>query len=162
MESVECNPRQFMAGFRASPIYAAAYTRFFAGKKPAGDVTEAERREAFEGSEAAKLALIDYADSTVRLAFDPAAYAATTSASLEDYCGYVAYTFERMRAGADRAELEMMDMERSSRHSRAAQALLAEGIVPNELLGRAFARLVLVDRGLDTYASARRSGTDPV
>jgi hypothetical protein len=64
---------------------------------------------------------------------------------------------EAFRHGPSPDEIVQMDINRSAFHTAAAHALMAEDLAPNETLARALARLVLVDLGLDTWASARQT-----
>ena len=155
MDPVLTDPRRLFAGFRASTIYGAAWNRFFHARPLAGDVTEAEQRAAFEQSDAAKLALIDYVQLQVSFGYDPTCYAPSTAAAIDTYIAHVEHLRTRMAERVDRDEIMEMDRTRSIYHLCAAQAMLDEGIAPSIKLGRTLARLILVHRGIETYEDAR-------
>ena len=150
------DPRALLAGFRSSPRYAAAFDAFFAGKRLAPDVTPEEQREVFEESMLARSTLLDVAQHELALRYVPAHYTPETRAALDAYIACVQAIREAFRHGPSPDEIVQMDINRSAFHTAAAHALMAEGLAPNETLARAVARLVLVDLGLDTWASARQ------
>ncbi len=155
MDQALTDPRRLFAGFRASTIYAAAWNRFFHGRPLAGNVTEAEQRAAFEQSDAAKLALIDYGQLQAPFGYDPTCYAPSTAAAIATYITHVEHLRTRMAERVDRDEIMEMDRTRSLYHLCAAQAMLDEGIPPSIKLGRTLARLILVHLGIETYEDAR-------
>ncbi len=155
MDQALTDPRRLFAGFRASAIYGAAWNRFFHGRPLAGDVTEDEQRAVFEQSDAAKLALIDYAQLQATFAYDPTCYAASTAAAIDTYIAHVKHLRTRMAERVDRDEIMEMDRTRSIYHLCAAQAMLDEGITPSIRLGRTLARLILVHLAIETYEDAR-------
>ena len=152
--AVMTSPINFFTAFRQSSWYHAAYTLFYQGKTVAADVTDAEKRQVFEESEAAKEALVTYAQEEGGFVYDPAAFAAESQEAIASYLAVV----RRQRtppAGASRDLLEAVDAERTQRHLHLAATLAKNGEAPDELLGRTLGRLILVTAGLDTYASAR-------
>ncbi len=156
-DSMTDDPCALLAAFRASAQYAAAFARFFAGKRLASDVTPEEQREVFEDSAAARTVLFDVAQHELALRYVPAHYAPPTRAALDAYIACMHATREALRHGPSPDEIVQLDLRRSAQHTAAAHALVAEGLAPNETLARALARLILVDLGLATWANARET-----
>lgn len=149
------DPVQYIDDFRAHPIYQAAWVQFFVGRRLARDVTHEEQRMVFEHNDAAKLALIAFAERTTGLRYDPAAFGAAAPA-LERYVEHVRYVKRHMLTHPNRNEIAELDRLRSRYHLDAAEAMVDQGIAPTIKLGRTLARLVLVDLGMETYDDARR------
>ncbi len=156
MEQTSTDPRRLFTAFRASTIYRAAWDQFFHGRPLAGDVTEAEQRAAFEQSDAAKLALIDYVRIEAPFGYDPACYTTSTAAAIDTYITHVQHMRKRMAERVDRDELMEMDRKRSTYHRHAAQAMIDEGITTSIKLGRTLARLILAHLAIETYEDARQ------
>src|SRR5688500_1384536 len=147
------DPTLFFNGFRDSVTYSNALSSFLAGKQLDRDVVFSEKVEAFEASIAAKNALVDYAEHDTRFALNTELLAGNTRGSMEGYISFVRYINSRYSPSRD--EIEAMDEARSRRHVEIAKALVADGIVPNILMGRVIARLALICEGLETYDDAR-------
>ncbi len=154
MRPVEDDPRRFLTTFRGSSSYQTAFEHFFRDKRLTGDVTEHEKREAFEQSDVAKVALVEYARREQPFSFSPSSFADDTARAILDYAAHVRHIRQRMAERPDAEEIGAMDWTRSLYHVRAAEAMVREGIAPNVKLGRTLARLILVDLHLDTYESA--------
>ena len=60
-----------------------------------------------------------------------------------------------IREGATQHEIATVDGMRFLNHVAAAKQLVKDGTAPTEKMGRALARLILVDKKLDTLNSAR-------
>lgn len=149
----ESDPVQFVGEFRLSLAYQRAFEQFFAGKELSNDTTEQEKIEAFERSTAAKDALIDYAEQERHFTYCPELLTHEARAKMEEYVSLVRSIHSV--PGLSRDEIEEMDRTRSLRHISIARQLVADSVVPNVLLGRVVARLVLISEGLETYNDAR-------
>lgn len=148
----ENNPLSFMDSYRESMNYTLAFDAFFRGKTLADDVSLSEQIASFEASEACRYSFIDYAQSTGSFRFDEDFYSQGALEAIQAYITQV----KAIRDGQfTRGQLEDADIRRSVLHLIASQALKYDGIVPNDNLGRAMARLILIDKGLDTYESAK-------
>lgn len=143
----EDNPQVFFADFRQSEDYRSAYDNYFQGKTPVGNVTKGEKREVFEYSADAVSALVHFAQIDSGFSYNPVYYSPETQEAVEVYSSHV----EKIRKGLASEDSESLDIERSIYHARVARLLAAEGIAPNEKLGRVVGRFILVERGLDTY-----------
>lgn len=151
------NPHEFFQNFRQSPRYQKAFVSFYQGKTLAPDVTEKEKQEVFESrSDGAREVFIEYAQHDAHFRYDPSTgfYPSAVIAALSDYVKHVQDTEKAFRKGATQDEIQNLDLLRSRYHTSAAEALTLKGIVPNERFGKAFARLVLIQNGLDTYKNA--------
>lgn len=62
-----------------------------------------------------------------------------------------------LRGGISAGEIATLDGMRFIDHVAASRALKSDGIVPSEKVGRVVARLILIDKGLDTMSSAYES-----
>lgn len=151
------NPQEFFEGFRNSGRYQQAFNAFYQGKNLPADVTEDEKRKVFEErSDGAKEALIEYAQHDTNFKYDPMSgfYSSEAVEALKDYVTQVRDTEKLYKKGGSKEDIQNFDLYRSRLHVVAATALTAQGITPNERLGKAFTRLVLIQNGLDTYQNA--------
>ena len=149
------NPREFMDGFFKSKWYQNAFARFYQNKEPAPEVTMEEKLLVFEQSDAAKSALVDYGVYDTHFKYNPDFYPKTSQESVNTYLECVEDLIKAIRQGVGRDEREVKDTIRYQYHEEAARSLVRDRIVPTEKLGRAMARLILIDKNLDTESSAR-------
>lgn len=150
------DPVKFMNDFEASDYFKTAYDKFFEGKKLAPDVTDQEKYNAFAENEVAKLALLDFAEKEERYHYDPSFFPKPVREALETYIAQTRDLIKMKRSGS-RDEIITTDLLRSSYHDQAAYALKDAGLVGSYRLGKAFARLVLISRGLETFERSRIS-----
>ncbi len=157
----EDNPRKYIQTFQSSAAYTSAFDRFYEGKKLAPDVTELEKREAFEGGESGKEALLDFAQHTLKFSYNPEKFDQETSNSLNEYIATVRDFFKIYRNGTQ-DEIMGADNYRSVMHNRAAKTLSDNGYVSSDKLGRTLARIILIEKGLDTFENASVSDIERV
>jgi len=155
-KSVVEDPVRFMNDFEASDYFKTAYDKFFEGKKLAPDVTDQEKYNAFAENEVAKLALLDFAEKEETYVYNPSFFPQEVRQKLNDYIEQTRDLAKMMR-GATRDEIISTDLMRSIYHDKAAYALRDAGLVGSYRLGKAFARLVLISRGLDNFETSRVS-----
>lgn len=152
---VESDPKKFMDGFMKSRWYKDAYKDFFKGKEIDASATEKERRGAFLNDDKAKFALVDYGTKDVYLKYSPNFYGQKSRESINNYIGLVKDMARIIREGANDNQILIIDQQRYDYHETVGKHLVEDGIVPTEKLGRAFARLILIDKKLDTPTAAR-------
>jgi hypothetical protein len=155
------DPHQFIVAFRSSPRYTGGYEKFFEGKSPASDVTEEEKHRAFEESELAKTAILSFAQKDAHLSYKREFYDEETRKSVDEYIAATRDLFKMTRNGS-RDEIISADALRSGYHQSLAYTLTEKGITPNQKMGKAFARLILIDKGLDTFESAAVPDSDRI
>lgn len=147
---IEDRPGRFLDGLRRSGVYLGAYKAFFAGKNLPEDVSEEEKRVAFENAHPARVALVEYDRNEVRLEYQPAHYSEAARQAIDDYVEIV-----RAQKSAEPAEAVRLDAERTLKHVALAKQLVSDGLAPNVMLGRTLGRLILIRLGLDTHESAK-------
>ncbi|OGE25805.1 hypothetical protein A3C32_03455 [Candidatus Daviesbacteria bacterium RIFCSPHIGHO2_02_FULL_41_14] len=156
------NPREFMDKFYESNIYLKAKQDFFIDKTLPDDVTDKEKQEAFEQSEDAKFAMVDFARKALTFKYNPDLFPAPSAHALSTYIESVKDMMKMSRSGVSSTEIESLDSLRSIYHNTAAQTLVEDKVVRSIKLGRSLARLVLVDKGLDTFENATKKDIDQI
>ena len=149
------NPREFIEGFFRSKWYKDAFTRFYQGKTTAPEVTSEEKILTFEQSEDAKFALVDYGISDAHLKYNPDYYPENSQKAINIYLKSVDTLIKTMRGGDGPERIDIQDTLRYQYHEQVARCLVEDRIAPTEKLGRAIARLILIDQELDSESSAR-------
>jgi len=149
------NPSEFMEGFFSSELYVKNFATFYEKKNLAPDVTEAEKQEAFltSGGDRVKYALLDYGKDEAHFKYNPQHYPPDVRAAINNYVDFVSDMGKMTREGE--GTVESLDETRRVYHTEAAEALAKAGIVPTHKLGRALARLVLIDKKMETFEDAR-------
>lgn len=154
------DPRRLIFLWRESPQYQQAYEDFFMGKKLAPDVTEEEKQHAFEGDYRASQSLIVFVQKgDYRFSYVSEQYSKPLREAVANYVESVNFLIYQNIHG-DRDELLMADKNRAHFHGELARQLVKEGIVSTTKIGRALGRIILIDLGLDTFSSARRTDQD--
>lgn len=156
------DPVEFITHFRESSWYQKAYEEFFKGKKLAPDATEREKTQAFLESEHAKYALVDFGTKEAHLRYNPDQYPLTSRHAINTYVASIEDVVKMTRGGATKEEIMSLDELRFHYHETAAQEMVKDGVVPTTKLGRALARLILIDKGLDTRDNAREPDVNRV
>lgn len=149
------DPQEFLSRFKGSKWYKDAFAGYYNGKNLSTDVTEEEKEKAFLESDVAKFALIDFASNDLSFKYNPEKYSPESRKSLQEYIDTVEDITKMIREGATQHEIVTLDGMRFLNHIAAAKQLAKDGIIPTEKVGRVIARLVLVDKGLDTIDSTR-------
>lgn len=149
------DPVAFFRAFRDSDPYKQALADFLKGKKIASDVTEGEKRQAFEQSYLAKRALAAFAATEVSFAYNPRHYPPTSINAIDEYIAYVKM-IEAIKAKETPVpeDLSAMDLQRTILHIALGETMVTDGIAPTIKLGRMLGRLMLIPLGLDTYQTA--------
>lgn len=157
------DPFEYFDKWRSSSNYGEAINKYFVGKKLAGDVTEDEKKEVFEESYEAKKSMLDFSKrEDGQFVYDSSKYPLDVAEKMGSYIDSVRYVMKRMGEGVDRDDVKQLDGYRSFVHGEVTQALIKAGIAPNVKMGRTFARLVLISKGLDTYETAGRKDVDRI
>lgn len=154
--SILTDPKVFMEGFLKSKWYQEAYDKYFKGKDLKPTISQEHKEQIFLESDDAKFALVDYGTKEAHLKYDPGKFPPDSAETLSIYIDSVRDMLKLLRKPTTREDLESADRMRFTFHNSAAQALTREGVVPSEKLGRALARLILIDLHLDTSENARR------
>jgi len=145
----ETNPHLFLQGFLSSDLYKTAYDAFFSEKTIPLEVTQEEKDTTFLGSQEANTALVDYGQGVVHFRYDPDQFNEDENALIHTYMQKVAVRYYQ-----DPEEIRKYERERTQAHNEIAQEF-AKNRVPNTRLGLVLARLIVIDRGLDTFDNAR-------
>lgn len=153
------DPWELMAQFYESKRYKDTYEGFYKSKKINPDVSEKEKEKVFLENESARYAFTKFGTEDVLFKFDGSKYPPRSLEAIDDYIKTVRDEEEMDRGRLSKDELESLDGWRYIYHTKAAEALVKDGIVPSTAVGEGFARLILVDKGLDTPESARRDST---
>lgn len=154
------DPWELMAQFYESPTYRQAFERFYKGKSLDTSVSEKEKERVFLENHAARAALIDFATTEVIFRYDPERYPPDVADAINDYIKVEKDRQKMARGKMTGDEIIALDRYRAQYHNRAAQRLVKSGIVPSMATGEALARLVLMDKGLDTSESAKEKIPD--
>lgn len=144
------DPQAFMEGFTASGEYAEAFDAFYAGKNLSPQVTEDMKRRVFLEKEAARIALIRFAQKRLHFTYDPTQFPEEVRESA-DFYEDAAAKLKSARASGDRDAYANQDALRSAAHSTFADTLMKAGIVPTQTLGLGMAGLILLSRGHQNY-----------
>lgn len=147
---VETNPQLFVRGFLNSEMYEGAFKAYFEEKDISSDVTQEEMQEVFLTSQEAGLALVDYGQKNTQFHYDPAQFTDEENELIHAYMQKIV-----VRDYQDPDEIRKYERERTRAHKELAEKL-TEGKVPNTRMGLILARLIIIDRGLDTYDSTRQ------
>ncbi|MDD3532161.1 MAG: hypothetical protein PHW57_02440 [Candidatus Shapirobacteria bacterium] len=154
------DPRRLISLWKGSPQYQQAYEKFFAGKRPAPDVTEAEKQYAFEGGYQASQSLIVFVqEGDYQFSYSSEEYPKPVREAVNNYVESAKFLIDQYNHG-DRDDLLRADKNRAYFHNELARQLVNEEIVSTTKIGRAFGRIILIDLGLDTFSSARRTDED--
>lgn len=155
------DPRELFTRYRESTEYQMAFNNFFTGKKLADDVTEDEKCEAFEGSEAARQPFFDFTKHHLKFHYDSSQFRSETQKSIQDYI-QLTKDFQKLfrEKNPTRDEAINIDRQRATCHMVAGNAIVSEGIAPNARLGRDLMTLILIDKGLEQYGGVVESSAD--
>lgn len=148
------SPQEFLEGFYQSSYFKDYFEKFFKDKTPDSDVTEEEKRDVFLNSEKAKSAFLDYAKKEKGLKYNPIFYSQEAQEKMNNYISSVKSAIKASREGSSPGDIITLDSLRSEYHTETADQLVKDGITPSHKLGRAFARLVLISKGLETFEQA--------
>jgi len=125
----------------------------------APDVTEEEKKEVFWKSDDAKEALIRYAEEEEHFTYNPNQFSTAVQFAARTYIKSTEDFFKLYREGMDRETIRNLDSLRYSYHQTLAEQLFKDGYAPSIKIGRGLARLILIDKGLDTYDNAANPST---
>lgn len=150
---IEEDPKKYMQTFRSSATYSTGLAKFYEGKNLAPDVTETEKKDVFESGEFGKAALLDFAQHTLKFKYNPSQFNPEAREALDDYIATVRDFFKAYREGGQ-DQIISADAYRTMVHNKAARVLADNGYTSGDKQGRTLARLVLIDKGLDTFENA--------
>lgn len=149
----QTNPKEFFSNFCGSKEYGQAYDQFFTGKNLAPSVTDEQKKKAFEGQEAARLAFLGYARKNP-FKFDPAAYSETTLDAVHKYIEAAVKLKDAKALKTSQDDIVNADSERTGAHAKLANLFAEERIVTNQNLGKVLATALLVGEKLDTISTS--------
>lgn len=154
------DPKAYLDSFKDSEHYKIAFSAFYDGKNLAPDVTEEEKVEVFENSEAARLSLILYAqDNNKILEYSPDMYSQQFNEKFRDYY----YTMRDMVKGNfpnSQEAIIALDDIRSTYHTEAAKELVSQGLAPSVKIARGMIELMIIEKGLESFAGAKTSESE--
>ena len=146
------NPAEYLNYFRDSDTYKNACAKFFEGKRLSQDVSEIDKRTAFEGDETCRKSLIEFARTQdVVLRYAPEYYGEDFRENINDYFSLIK-DFDKGRVSG-REGIAAYDRLRGSYHDAAAQVLIGSMGVPHRL-ARGLIQVMTIQEGLDTFDSA--------
>jgi len=151
------DPEEFLENFFGSDEYEEAYKRYYEGKNPI-DVTEEEKRESFDRSDNARMALIDFSkNNRIILKYDPNMYSKEFNNDFQEYV----HSIKDVRKNAryiDSDDIYKWDTNRRYCHLECASTLVRDGIVNCQNLAEGLVQLLTIEMGLETFGEA---GTPP-
>lgn len=153
------DPWELMARFYKSDRFEKAYKAFYHGKQIDSSVNEKEKERVFLENDAARIALLDFATHDVLFRFGRSKFPSPTQEAIDNYVKSVRDLEKMDRGMLEKEDLAAMDEFRLNAHQEAARSLVRAGIAPTMAIGEAIARLILIDKGLDTPISAQREST---
>lgn len=157
------NPYELMDRFYSSKTYESGKQNFFKGKALTSDVTEKEKDRVFLDSQEGKNSFMDFNEFNVKFLYNPQNFPSRCADAIHTYIEHVVYTLKKEKEGfRDNDEIEILDSLRWDYHNEAARTLMSGGIAPSLKIGRAIARLVAIEKGLDTFDKARRPDIDAI
>ncbi len=146
------DPVEYLNYFRDSDTYKNTYIKFYEGKKLSSDVSEADKRDVFEGDETCRKLLIEFARTQDKvLSYAPEYYSEDFRENIKDYFSLIQDYDKGRISGHD--GISAYDRLRGSYHDAAAQVLTASTGVPHRL-ARGLIQVMTVQKGLDTFDSA--------
>lgn len=153
------DPKIFMDSFRQSETYNLAYRERMSRLNPSSQVTEEDLKQAFEQSETAKGALLEFSKNNLRLKYNPERYDAETHEAIETYIWTVRGLMKAISSQSGDREMDKdailsADQYRSVKHTEVARIFQKNGYTGSVELGRVLARLILIDKNLDNYDNA--------
>lgn len=157
------DPKVFFSAFKESEFYSKSYSERLQKLSPSPDVTEQEQVAAFDETEVAKIAMLDFAQKEMHFKFNSKNFDDDTIEAIDDYVYTVKHhkkiltKHDVMGGGGREADKEAImeaDRYRSRMHDKVAEVLKEKGYVSSDKLGRTMARLILIDVGLDNYDNA--------
>lgn len=148
----ESSPEQYIASFRDSETYKKAYEKFYESKKLAEDVTEEEKREAFERQEEIiRPTVFDFARSEVKLRYDDNRYPDLVRVAINNYLFYRMQNNEK-GFRFNKEEIISSDREQQRLHLEAARKV-GDYLKTTSQVGRAIVSLIAINEGLDDFNS---------
>lgn len=153
-ENYPTDPFKYIEDFRSSKEYETAYEIFFRGKTPDDDVTEQEKRNAFEGDEKARKALIDYARNSDSLGYDRNKYSDEFNDCLKTYHEHI----EEYDIFQENYNLSIYDELRGTYHNNAATILEKDLKIPH-ILAIGIVQLLTVSSGVENWSNSELDRT---
>lgn len=155
------DPKLLFFKFRDSEPYRNAFELFFKGKNISTEVTEDEKRETFEGTEAAKYVFLSYVRDNISFRYKSNLYPPETQKAIQAYLD-IKTEYKKRDQFMDQNYVIELDRKTSFLHSNAGKALATVGIAPSPLLGKGLASVIAIEKGLDTYSQAAESNLSRV
>lgn len=151
------DPWELMAQFYESPRYKDMFAKFYKDKDLSPDVTEKEKEKVFLEDHKARAALVDFATQDILFKYNPTSFPQRSREALSEYIKVEKDRQKMYEGKVSGDEALALDEYRYKYHQEAARALARDGIAPTKTIGEALARLVLIDKELDTPESAKES-----
>lgn len=151
------NPVEFMKAFNKSDLYKEKFDQYFKGKiksEPTSEDLE-DMNKVFLESNDAKAALIDFGTQHLKFHYNSSSFPQESRKAIQNYVATVEDIAKMVREGTGASEILSLDSMRSQYHDQAASVLVKEGVVPTTKIGRSLARLILIDKNLDTADTAK-------
>ena len=151
------DPEEFLENFFGSDEYEEAYKRYYEGKNPI-DVTEEEKRESFDRSDNARMALVDFSkNNRIILKYDRDMYSKEFNNAFQEYVHSIRDVRKNSRY-IDSDDIYKWDTNRRYCHLECASTLVRDGIVKHQNLAEGLIQLLTIEMGLETFGEA---GTPP-
>lgn len=147
------DPKVFFDEYTKSPEYQEAYASFFKDKDISPTVSDEAKTNAFNDSENVASAMVDFYEEKLRLSYSSDQYSKEVIDAIDLYFN----TIRNIKKSAkwERDELQTLDIMRSMFHTKAAEQLVKDGMVPSEKIGRQMMRLLSVSSGLEELGTAK-------
>lgn len=154
------DPWELMTQFYESERYKKALAEFYKDKQLDFSVTEKEKEKTFLENHKSRVVLVDFATQDTDFRYDPSQYPEDCKNALKGYVNVEKDRIKKIREGTTDEEIVALDQYRNQYHNRVASVLVKRGIAPTFNIGETIARLVLIDKGLDTPDGAKESIQD--
>lgn len=155
------NPREFFDKFHESNAYKDGFAKFYEGKTPSPQVTEEMKRKTFEKIEAGRIAFYLYAKETP-FKYDPTQYSDETVNIINRYIEAVHKLNKARAQKISQDAIIDADSERSGLHIMLTKAMVKDGIVTTDELGKVMANAILVGEGLKQFEDTPSSQLDKI
>lgn len=167
------DPKEFMDAFMVSDKFLNGIHKRdrenldgwndYIKKTSAANATKEEKKQVYLESDAAKQLLLYFDKEDMRLRYDPAKYPPEIIEKIDSYADAVQLSqdvadYPVGTTAENQAAIIEADRRRNNSHNDLARTLCEAGIVASDRLGRMYARLILIDKGLDTFDGASAEG----
>lgn len=152
------DPKEFLDKFKTSPSYQADFSarkEQTLARNP--NLTEEEVEEVFLKSNEAKRSFHDFYQRDLKITYNPDKYSNEFKTELAEYfrLSRSNQTRERLGRFSNQSDLVQAEQDRMGQHDKAADQLVADGVMPNFRLARVYVHFLAVSEAIDNFAPGR-------